>query len=130
MAKNKSSSRFIAGIALGTGLALYHVVMRPWQLNWGATQTEARRRYPGDELVPHPAYQTTRAISIRTPVAEIWPWLVQIGYQRGGFYSYDRLENMSGLDITSADRIVPEYQHLAVGDSIRIAPETPLTVWV
>jgi hypothetical protein len=115
---------------VGTGLALYHVVMRPWQLNWGATQAEVQRHYPGDELVPNPAYQTTRAISIRAPAAGVWPWLVQIGYQRGGFYSYDWLENMSGLDITSTDQTVPEYQDLVVGDSIHIAPETPLTVRV
>lgn len=130
MAKNKSSSRFITGIAMGTGLALYHLIMRPWQLDWGATQAEVRQDYAGDELIPRAVYETTRAITIRASAADIWPWLVQIGYGRGGFYSYDWLETMGGLDITSADRIVPEYQDLALGDVLRIAPDTPLTVTV
>jgi hypothetical protein len=73
-------------------------------------------------------YETTRAITIRAPAAEVWPWLVQIGYQRGGFYSYDWLENLAGLEISSADHMDPELQSLEVGDSVRIAPETPLTV--
>jgi hypothetical protein len=128
MSKAKSSSLFMRGIAVGTGLALYHLVMRPWQLDWGATRAEARQDHPGDELIPRAVYGTTRAITIRASAADVWPWLVQIGYGRGGFYSYDWLENTGGLDITSADRIVPEYQDLALGDVVHIAPETPLTV--
>ena len=130
MAKNRSSSRFITGIAVGAGLALYHVVMRPWQLDWGATQAETQRDYPGDELIPRAVYETTRAITIRASAAKIWPWLVQMGYGRGGFYSYDWLETVGGLDITSADRILSEFQDLALGDIVSIAPDTPLTVTV
>jgi hypothetical protein len=78
---------------------------------------------PGDELVPEANYRTTRAITIEAPAAAVWPWLVQIGQGRGGFYSYDLLENMMGLDIHSADRIVPRWQDLHVGDTIPLEPE-------
>ncbi len=105
MSKPKSSSLFISGMAIGAGLALYHLVMRPWQIDWGATQTEAQQDYSGDELIPRAIYETTRAITIRASAADVWPRLVQIGYGRGGFYSYDWLENMGGLDITSCTRI-------------------------
>jgi hypothetical protein len=128
MPKTKSPSLIRTGVALAAGLALYHVMVRPWQRDWGATQAELGRALPGDELVRGVTYQTTRAITIRAPAAQVWPWLVQIGYGRGGFYSYDWLENMSGLEIASADRIVAEHQALAVGDRVHIAPETPLTV--
>lgn len=128
MVKNRLPSRFRTGLALTAGLALYHVMLRPWQRDWGATQAELGRALPGDERVRGVTYQTTRAIPIRAKAAAIWPWLVQIGYGRGGFYSYDWLEKLSGLEIASAGQIVPEYQNLAVGDEVRIAPETPLRV--
>jgi hypothetical protein len=128
MPRRKHSRIFRTGAVLGAGLAMYHLVIRPWQLCWGATQAEIGRVWPGDELVPHPCQVTTRAITIRATPADIWPWIVQIGYGRGGFYSYDWLENLSGLDIISQDEIVPKYQDLALGDKVHIAPETPLTV--
>jgi hypothetical protein len=128
MAKRRLSPIFRTGAAVGAGLAMYHLVVRPWQLCWGATQAEIGCAWPGDELVPHPNLVTTRAVTIRAVAAEIWPWVVQSGYGRGGFYSYDWLEKAGGLDITSEDQIVTEYQDLAVGDRVLIAPETPLTV--
>lgn len=64
---------------------------------------------PGDELVPDANFATTRAIDINAPVEVVWPWLVQIGQGRGGFYSYDLLENVMGLDIQSADQIIPDW---------------------
>jgi hypothetical protein len=73
-------------------------------------------------------YETTRAITIGAAADKVWPWLIQIGYQRGGFYSYDWLENLAGLEISSADHIDPGLQRLKVGDSVLIAPETPLAV--
>ena len=80
------------------------------------------RTLPGDEFVRNPRYQTTRAITIDAPASEVWPWLVQMGQGRGGFYSYDWLENLVGLDIHSADAIIPELQDLKVGDQVRLAP--------
>jgi hypothetical protein len=128
MAKNRNALLLAAGVAAGVGLALYHLLVRPWQLRWGATPPEVDGDRPGDNLVPSPMYETTRAVTIRASVAKVWPWLIQIGYQRGGFYSYDWLENLAGLEISSTGHVDPEIQRLDVGDSVLIAPETPLTV--
>jgi len=87
---------------------------------WGATKAEARAALPGDELVPAPARTTTRAITVHAPAAHVWRWLVQIGQDRGGMYSYDWLENLVGLHIHSTHQIRPEWQQLAVGDQIRL----------
>ncbi len=93
---------------------------------WGATPEEARAPMPGDELVPDPALVSTRAVTIAAPPAGVWPWLAQMGQGRGGLYSYDALENLVGLDIHSADEILPEHQHLAVGDVVRLGrPGSP-----
>ncbi len=98
--------------------ALFQIVYRPWQRNWGSTAEEVARRMPGDELITAPEFVATRAVTIRGRPEEIWPWLVQIGYRRAGFYSYDRLDNDG---IPSAERILPEYQQLAVGDEIPLS---------
>ena len=90
---------------------------------WGATDVEISRSLPGDELVPHNKWGYTHAITIRGSAAEIWPWLVQIGQGRGGFYGYEFLENLIGCNIHNADRIIPEFQHLDVGDEIRHHPK-------
>jgi hypothetical protein len=83
---------------------------------------------PGDELIPIADLAATRAIMIRAPAERVWPWIVEIGQGRGGFYSYDLIENLVGCNIHSADRIVPEWQEIRVGDEIRLAPEVGLTV--
>ncbi len=108
--------------AIGTGWALYQHTIRPWHTRWGATDHEVARAMPGDDLVPGATLQTTRAITIPAPPERVWSWLVQIGQGRGGFYSYDLLENLMGLDIHSADQIVPELQDLQVGDAIPVEP--------
>lgn len=108
-----------AGIAFAAG---YTFFVRPWTRFWGATNEEVQRALPGDNIVPHPRYLMTHAITIQAPPAEIWPWLVQMGQGRGGLYSYDWLENAIGCDIHSTDQIIPEYQHLALGDTIRLTP--------
>ena len=108
----------LAAVAAGAAAAGYVLAARPRLLNWGATAQEAAGPLPGDELVPTPRMQSTRAVSISAPAAEIWPWLLQLGAGRGGMYSYDLLENAAGLGIHSADRILPEYQQLDVGDVI------------
>jgi hypothetical protein len=90
----------------------------PWQRNWGATSTEVDAALPGDELTPTPNEQCTRAITIEATPDDVWPWLVQMGADRGGFYSYDWLENLFALDIHNADRIVGDWQQLDVGDMV------------
>lgn len=115
--------RIAVATALVVAATVYWLVVRPWHRRWGATEREASDRLPGDDLVAEPADQQTRAISIDAPPSAVWPWLVQIGQGRGGFYSYDVLENLVGADIHNVDRIVPEFQDLAEGDTIRLAPE-------
>lgn len=88
--------------------------------NWGATGQEQDSALPGDELVADPASVTTRAVTVAAPAEEVWRWLVQIGQDRGGMYSYDWLENIFGLRIHSSDRIREEWQHLDAGDPVRL----------
>jgi hypothetical protein len=101
-----------------------------WMAHWGATGEELTATLPGDELVPHPDLTTTRAVTINARAADVWPWIAQLGQGRGGFYSYDALENLVGCDIHSADRIVPAWQSVAVGAQVRLAPEVAMTVAV
>lgn len=112
------------GIAVAVAVILvYRQLVRPWHVRWGASDDEVARPMPGDDLVADANLQTTRALTIAAPPQEVWPWLAQLGQGRGGFYSYDLLENLAGLDMHSANRILPEYQELAVGDIIAIEPE-------
>jgi hypothetical protein len=113
--------RWLPRLLLGV-MGAYALVARPWQLRWGATADEASAPLPGDELVPNAAYVTTRAITVQAPAKAVWPWLVQMGQGRAGLYTYDGLEQIAGLAIRSADRIVPELQQLAVGDTINLSP--------
>jgi hypothetical protein len=85
----------------------------------GATAAEATAELPGDTLVPAAQYRSTRAITIDAPASEIWPWLVQVGCLRGGFYSDDLLDNLAH---PSATTIIPELQHLEVGQLIPMSP--------
>jgi hypothetical protein len=96
--------------------ASYPLFGRRWQLSWGATEPESHAALPGDELLGSADLTATRAISIRASADGVWPWIAQLGQGRGGFYSYDLLENLVGCDIHSSDRIVPEWQHVEVGD--------------
>lgn len=99
-------------------IGLYIGVIRPWHVRWGATDDEVAHVMPGDDLVPK-AVVTTRAITIDAEPRDVWPWLVQIGFGRAGWYSYDWIDNDGQ---PSADRIVPEYQNLQIGDQIEIVP--------
>lgn len=105
-------SWIIAIIAL---LILYFAWLRQWQMTWGATAEEVSRYMAGDELLENPALNATRAVEIKAPPEKVWPWLVQMGYKRAGLYSFAKLDN-GGMP--SAERIIPEYQNLKVGDSI------------
>jgi hypothetical protein len=112
-----------SGLLLGFGLAaalltLYRLVVQPWQHRWGASDDEVARAMPGDEIIPGAA-STTRAITVRAAPEQIWPWLVQIGFGRAGWYSYDWIDNDGQ---PSAEELLPEHQHLEVGDQILMIP--------
>ena len=88
---------------------------RRWHLRWGATDAEVAETLPGDEMCAHPNFAFTRAITIHARPEDIWPWLVQVGFGRAGWYSYDLLDN---LGRHSAERVIPELQHLEIGDVV------------
>jgi hypothetical protein len=111
---------------LGTAALLRHRYLR-----WGATGAELHRALPGDEVLPTVGLSATRAITIHAAADDVWPWLAQLGQGRGGFYSYDWLENLvAHVDIHNADRIVPEWQHISVGSEVALAPQVWLKVVV
>lgn len=101
------------GVATTGGVG-YLALRRPW-LRLGATGEEVRKTLPGDEVIPDAMLQATRATTIDAPVESVWPWLVQMGHDRAGWYSFDRLDNAGQ---PSATRIIPDLQQLAVGDAI------------
>ena len=103
-------------------VAVYWMGIHPWMTNWGSTAAERQMALPGDDLNPDRTGQSTLAITINAPSDVVWQWLVQIGQDRAGFYSYTWLENLIGADIHNADEIHPEWQHLAVGDAWRLVP--------
>ena len=111
-----------AGAAAATAtLVACDLALRPWFLRWGATREELARTWPGDELCPDAASVATRGLTIHAPVDEVWPWLVQIGQDRGGFYSYTWLENLAGAQIHNADRLL-RVSPREVGDTVWMAP--------
>jgi hypothetical protein len=98
---------------------IYGLPVRRWLGRWGTTPEELARAMPGDALIGDPTDMSMQAVTVNAPPEDIWPWLVQIGYQRGGLYSYDWLDRIFGfLDRPSSTRILPEFQQLAVGDKI------------
>jgi hypothetical protein len=122
-------------LLLGVVVLAYLVLflLRPWYSHWGATQHERTMPLSSDLLVPNPITQTTRAITINRPPAEVWPWIIQMGYHRAGWYNYDFVNRMMGAaDFVdgshSSNRIVPELQNLKVGDTVRLAPPIGYTV--
>jgi len=112
-------SKVLLGAA-AAGIAGYQLI--GWMSHWGASEEEIAAGYPGDELIESPADQTTMAVTIAAPAEVIWSWLVQIGQDRGGMYSYDGLEQAIGLEIHSAETINPAWQHLEPDDSVRLVP--------
>lgn len=115
-----------AGRAVGTfvvaGLALL-ILVRPLHMRWGSTDAELRQPLPGDELAPGAGFQIQHAVTVASPPEAVWPWLAQLGHDRGGFYSYSRLENLFGLHVRNADRVHPEWQAIAAGDSVIATPD-------
>ncbi len=130
MAKIPKSTIALAGVL--SALLGYHLIIRPRSFRWGAAPIEIRQVFPGDELVLNPMKQTTRSITIDAPAAAIWPWLVQMGFGRGSWYTYQFLEKvLRGLGEIgllnpdyyrrykaqwkpNADRVLPEHQNLEV----------------
>lgn len=125
--------RAAAGLAAAS--AAYALALRPWHLHWGATREESLGDLPGDHLVPDARDVATHAITIRASAVDVWPWLVQLGHDKGGFYSYTWLENLSGailrragaveggIHMRNADRIRPEWQHAQIGDHVRFTED-------
>jgi hypothetical protein len=114
-------------------LASYWLVFRPRSHRWGATDAEVVRSLPGDALVPTVKVHFTQAITIDAPAEDVWPWVVQLGWQRAGWYTYDWFYRLTGsADFfdgkTSADRIIPELQGLKVGDSISLFDQMDFAV--
>jgi len=113
----------------GAGLIVGHLVATPFirrrRLRWGTVGTEPTDSLPGDELVPEPRWSSTLGVGVDAAPEAVWPWIAQIGQGRGGFYTYQTLENMTGCEITNTTEILPEHQHPAVGDDVYLHPATP-----
>jgi hypothetical protein len=120
--------RYAVVTAIGGAVAAYVLLARPRHLRWGTIDPESSQPLPGDDLVTNPNLTATRAITVRASAEQVWPWIAQLGQGRGGFYSYDFLENLVGCDIHSAERIVPEWEDVGVGDEVRLHPEVALKV--
>jgi hypothetical protein len=104
------------------GNLIFQPVTRSHYRFWGATKEDKQRALPGDERVPDPMVLTTMAITINAPASEAWPWVAQLGQERGGMYSYELLENIARCQMRNADRVVPEWE-MKVGDQMRMGPQ-------
>jgi hypothetical protein len=113
----------------GAALIAWNLVATPFvrrkRLRWGTQDTEAIDPLPGDELVPDPKWSYTLGIEVAAPPEAVWPWIAQIGQRRGGFYTYQTLENMVGCKISNTTEILPEYQQPEVGDAVYLHPTAP-----
>jgi len=111
-----------SGLKVGSIAAaalVYRCLLRRRIMNWGATDAEVDARLPGDELLEHADGVATRAITVDAAASAVWPWIAQMGpLPRGGAYTYDWIENLLGLDMHSADRVLPDYKHPQVGDTL------------
>lgn len=113
----------------GVGLIIWNLIATPFigrkRLRWGTVDAEATDSLPGDDLIPNPKWTYTLGVPIAAPPEDVWPWIAQIGQARGGFYSYQTLENMVGCKITNTAEILPEFQGPQVGDEIHLHPTSP-----
>jgi hypothetical protein len=112
---------------LGAGIVMlgFFGVYRPWQLHWGATRDEIERQLPGDDIVAHPTFDATRAVTVEASPSQVWPWIAQIGFGRAGWYSYDLLDN---LGRHSSETIIPALQQPHVGDLVPMGPGAGLYI--
>lgn len=127
VSKRRRAQRFrrLLGIAISWLLVIYVTIVvafRQWNVQWGTTAADRASYLPGDDVTPVAHYRIDHGVTIYAPIDEVWPWLIQIGQDRGGFYSYTQLENAVGADITNADRIVPAWQTRRVGELVPTVP--------
>lgn len=114
--------------AAGTVLAVVYVaIVRPWHLTWGSNEQDIAGALPGDDLLSG-GRRINHAVAIDAPRERVWPWLAQIGQDRGGFYSYEWLENLAGCEMQNATRIHPEWQRRVAGETIFLHPTGGLEV--
>lgn len=127
---NRQAAAAAAGLGglLGFAAAAYPALWRDRCLNWGARADETAREMPGDKLLPEAPVVSTRAVGVAAPASAIWPWLVQMGPGRAGAYTYDWIENLFGLNMHSADEIIPELQSLAAGDEMPLGEKLRMRV--
>jgi hypothetical protein len=117
----------VASLGASGALGMHLRWVRPRMFSWGATSAEIRSSLAGDDLCPRPQLNATRAVTIAARPEDVWPWLVQWGWNRAGFYSYDLLDN---LGRPSARSILPQFQHLRVGDWVPMGGKpTPATAY-
>jgi hypothetical protein len=113
----------------GIGLIVWNLAATPFvgrrRLRWGTAGSEPDDPLPGDELIPDPKWTYTLGVGIAAPPNEVWPWVAQIGQRRGGFYSYETLENVFGCKITNTTEILPDFQNPQVGDEVFLHPKSP-----
>ncbi|MGY4784673.1 hypothetical protein ACVH9Z_32870 [Rhodococcus opacus] len=128
----RASATTVQAIAGAVLIAVHLPLTKPlrrWRTRWGATDAEAAATLPGDELIPQARWGYTHAITIDASPEQVWPWIAQLGQGRGGFYSYEGLENLIGCHVHNVDTLVSEYQNIVVGEQIRLHPQAPpLTV--
>ena len=110
----------LLAVFVAAGLT-YHLALRGWCLRWGTTPEEVRATLPGDDLFPVYVGEATHAITIQASPQQVWPWLMQIGQDRSGFYSYTFLENLAGCDMPKVERLVPEWKQRTVGETVWFA---------
>lgn len=112
----------LSGAFLITVCVVFRPLLRPWYSKWGATEVELTQKLPGDEYALSPRGGYTQAIGIKASANSVWPWLVQVGQDKGGFYSYEILENIVGCNIHNTDRILIDHQNIKIGDSMKLHP--------
>jgi hypothetical protein len=118
---------FVVMLSIFAFVLFYFIFFRSWQLRWGATDDEIKRSIPGDDIVISPSFNATRTVTINAPAENIYPWIVQMGVNRAGWYSYDLLDNLARK---SAKIILPEYQNLQTGDLVPMSPDGKYGIWV
>ncbi len=119
----KLATKIAGALAIGAGIAnlAYFGGLRERHMHWGATEAELKATLPGDELLPSPVQQVTHAVTVRATPEEVWPWIMQIGQDRSGFYSYTWAENLIGCGMPKVERIVPDWKARTVGETIWFA---------
>jgi hypothetical protein len=129
---DRTAARTLAATAAAVGVAALSAYPRArrWGRTYGASPAEVAATLEGDSVLPRADAVATRAVDVAVPPADVWPWVAQLGQGRGGFYSYDALENLAGCGIHSADHVEPAWQDLQVGDPVHLHPELALSAAV